>query len=349
MYRSDPDGGPDAKKMITDFIQKMIDRTDLTGQEARHAMEEIMAGQATDAQIAAFLTALRMKGETAQELVGFARVMREKAETLWDGEIPDVLDTCGTGGDRSGTFNISTATAFVAAAAGLRVAKHGNRSATSRCGSADVLEALGLDIQMPVERLRRAIKDAGMGFLFAPRFHTSMKHAMPVRSQLKVRTVFNILGPLASPAAACFHVVGVSSPEIMELMANALVGLGLKHAFVVHGANGMDEVSISSRTYVVEIRNEEIRQFVMTPEDFGISSAKIESIAGGNAADNAKIIESVLRGESGPRRDVVLLNSAPALVAAGAAKTWKEGLQAGANAIDSGAAFKKLQELREFV
>ena len=334
--------------MITDLIQKMIDRIDLTEQEARGAMEEIMAGQSSDAQIAVFLTALRMKGETAQELIGFARVMREKAEPLWDGEALPVLDTAGTGGDRSGTFNISTAAAFVAAGAGVRVAKHGNRSASSRCGSADVMEALGLDIQMPMDRLRRAIKDAGIGFLFAQRFHTSMKHVMPARTQLKVRTVFNILGPLASPAAACFQVVGVSSPEIMELMAQALLGLGLDHAFVVHGANGMDEVSISSRTYVVEIRGGEIRQFVMTPEDFGITSARIESILGGDAAENAKIIESVLRGETGPRRDVVLLNAAPAIVAGGAAKTWKEGIQLAKESIDSGAALKKLRELREF-
>jgi anthranilate phosphoribosyltransferase len=275
--------------------------------------------------------------------------MREKAEPLWDGEIPDVLDTCGTGGDRSGTFNISTATAFVAAAAGLRVAKHGNRSATSRCGSADVLEALGLDIQMPVERLRRAIKDAGMGFLFAPRFHASMKHAMPTRSQLKVRTVFNILGPLANPAAARFQVVGVFSPDIMELMANALRGLNIEHAFVVHGANGMDEVSISSRTHVVEMHRGELRQFVISPEDFGLTSVKIEAILGGDAAENAKIIESIFIGERGPRRDVVVLNSAPVMVAGGAAKTWKEGLQLAAQAIDSGAALKKLRELREFL
>lgn len=335
--------------MLTDFIQKMIDRADLTEAEARAAMEEIMTGKATDAQIAGFLTALRMKGETAQELVGFALVMREKAEPLWDGEILPVLDTAGTGGDRSGTFNISTAAAFVAAGAGVRVAKHGNRSATSRCGSADVIEALGIDIQMPIERLRRAIKDLGFGFLFAQRFHTSMKHVMPARSQLKVRTVFNILGPLASPAAAPFQVVGVSSPEIMELMANALQGLNLEHAFVVHGANGMDEVSISSRTYVVETRRGEIRQFVMTPEDFDIKPAKIETLLGGDATENAKIIEGVLRGEPGPRRDVVLLNAAPAIVAAGAAKTWKEGIQAAANAIDSGAALKTLEGLRSFV
>src|SRR5215510_14123981 len=216
--------------MITDLIQKMIDRVDLTEQEARAAMEEIMAGQASDAQIAAFLTALRMKGETAPELIGFARVMREKALPLWDGEVLPVLDTAGTGGDRSGTFNISTAAAFVAAGAGVRVAKHGNRSASSRCGSADVMEALGVDIQMPIERLRQAITEVGIGFLFAQRFHTSMKFVMTARAQLKVRTVFNILGPLASPAAACFHVVGVSSPELRELMANAIQGLGVNQA-----------------------------------------------------------------------------------------------------------------------
>jgi anthranilate phosphoribosyltransferase len=332
--------------MITDLIQKMIDRVDLTEQEARAVMEEIMAGQATDAQIGAFLTALRMKGETAQELIGFARVMREKAEPFWDGEALPVLDTAGTGGDRSGTFNISTAAAFVTAGAGVRVAKHGNRSATSRCGSADVMEALNVDLHMPIERLRQSIKEIGIGFLFAQRFHTSMKHVMPARTQLRVRTVFNILGPLANPAAACFQVVGVSSPEIMELMGNALHGLGLRHAFVVHGANGMDEVSLSSRTYVLELRDDEIRQFIMTPEDFGIAPAKIDTLAGGDAADNAKIIESILRGERGPRREVVLLNAAPGIIAAGAAKTWKDGIRLAGESIDSGAALKKLEELR---
>jgi anthranilate phosphoribosyltransferase len=335
--------------MITDLIQKMIDRVDLTEQEARAAMEEIMTGQSTDAQIGAFLTALRMKGETAQELIGFARVMRERAEPLWTGESMPVLDTSGTGGDRSGTFNISTAAAFVAAGAGVHVAKHGNRSASSLCGSADVMEALGVDIQMPIDRLRRAINEVGIGFLFAQRFHTSMKYVMPARAQLKLRTVFNILGPLANPAAACFHVVGVSSPEIMELMGNALQGLGLKHAFVVHGANGLDEVSISSRTYVVEILSDEIRQFMMTAEDFGIPSARIDAILGGNARENAKIIESIFRGERGPRRDVVLLNTAPALVASGAASTWKDGIRLAAESIDSGAALRKLEELRTFV
>jgi anthranilate phosphoribosyltransferase len=333
--------------MITELTQKMIDRIDLTEQEARGAMEEIMAGQATDAQIAAFLIALRMKGETAPELTGFARVMREKAERFWEGDVLPVLDTAGTGGDRSGTFNISTAAAFVAAAAGVRVAKHGNRSATSKCGSADVMEALGIDIQMPMDRLRTAIREVGIGFLFAQRFHTSMKHVMPTRTQLKVRTVFNILGPLANPASACFQVVGVSAPDIMELMGNTLHGLGLRHAFVVHGANGMDEVSIASRTYVVELREGELRQFIMSPEDFGITPATIETILGGDAAENAKIIESIFRGERGARRDVVLLNAAPALVAGGAAKTWKDGIRLAAESIDSGSALKKLEELRQ--
>jgi anthranilate phosphoribosyltransferase len=334
--------------MITDVIQKLIDRGDLTEQEARAAMEEIMAGQATDSQIAGFLTALRMKGETATELTAFARVMREKAERVWDGEILPVLDTAGTGGDRSGTFNISTAAAFVAAGAGIRVAKHGNRSASSRCGSADVMEALGVDIQMPIERLRQAITGIGIGFLFAPRFHSSMKHVMPARSQLKIRTVFNILGPLANPAGACYQVVGVSSPEVMELMALALQGLKVECAYVIHGANGMDEVSISSPTYMVEIRRGDIRQFTITPDNFGIAPAAIDLILGGDARANAEIIESVFRGEPGPRRDVVLLNAAPALVAAGGAGSLKEAMRIAAESIDSGAALKKLLALRDF-
>jgi anthranilate phosphoribosyltransferase len=333
--------------MISEFTAKMIDRIDLSEQEACRAMEEIMAGRATEAEIASFLTALRMKGETAEELIGFARVMREKAEPFWEGEVLQVLDTAGTGGDRLGTFNISTAAAFVAAGAGVRVAKHGNRSASSKCGSADVMEALGVDIHMPIDRLRRAIRDVGIGFLFAQRFHTSMKHVMPARTQLKFRTVFNVLGPLANPAGACFQIVGVSSPDIMELMANALHGLSLKHAFVVHGANGMDEVSICSRTFVVEVARGEVRQFLMTPEDFGLASAKMETILGGDAAANAGIIEAVLRGERGPRRDVVLLNTAPGLIAAGAVGTWKEGIRLAAESIDSGAALKKLEALKK--
>ena len=333
--------------MITDVIQRLIDRADLTEQEARAVMEEIMAGQATDIQVAGFLTALRMKGETAAELIGFARVMREKAEPLWDGEIPPLLDTAGTGGDRSGTFNISTAAALVAAGAGIRVAKHGNRSASSRCGSADVMEALGIDIQMPIDRLRYAIEDLGFGFLFAPRFHSSMKHVVPVRMQLRVRTVFNILGPLANPAGARFQIVGVSSPVVMETMANALHGLGLDSAFVVHGVDGLDEISISQPTHVIEIRHGGIKKFMISPEDFGIARAPVEAILGGNPATNAGIIEGVLRGDHGPKRDVVLMNAAAAIVAAGAAFSFAEGMGLAMQSIDNGSAWGILQKLRE--
>ncbi len=335
--------------MITDTIQKLIDRQDLTEQEARAAMEEIMAGQATDIQVAGFLTALRMKGETASELIGFARVMREKAEPVWDGEVLPVLDTAGTGGDRSGSFNISTAAAFVVAGSGIRVAKHGNRSATSRCGSADVIEALGIDIQMPMERLRRAIKGVGIGFLFAPRFHSSMKHVAAARSQLKIRTVFNILGPLANPAGARYQVIGVSSPDVMDLMANALRGLDVDQAFVVHGADGLDEISLSGPTHVVEIRDGETRKYTIAPEDFGIAPTGREAILGGDAAANARIIESVLGGERGPRRDVVLMNAAVAIVAGRGAKSLKEGIKVAEHSIDSGAAMRTLIGLRDFV
>jgi anthranilate phosphoribosyltransferase len=334
--------------VITEIIQKLVDRQNLTPAEARAAMDEILAGNATEAQIASFLTALRMKGETPEELIGFARVMRERAEPFWDGDVLPVLDTCGTGGDRSGTFNISSAAAFVVAGAGIPVAKHGNRSATSQCGSADVMEALGIDIQLPVPRLRAAVSEIGIGFLFAQRFHRSMKHVAPVRSQLKVRTVFNILGPLANPAAARFQVVGVFSPAIQRLMADALAGLGLERAFVVHGSDGVDEISISAKTSVVEVHGGQSRTLTISPEDFGIAPAPAETLKGGNASQNAAIIESILKGESGPRRDVVLMNAAPAVVAAGGAKDLQEGLRLAANSIDTGEALRRLNALREW-
>jgi anthranilate phosphoribosyltransferase len=333
--------------VITEVIQKLVDRVDLTEAEAGQAMQELMEGKATDAQIAAFLVALRMKGETAPELIGFARAMRDKAEPFWDGETFPVLDIVGTGGDGAGTFNISTAAAFVTAGAGLRVAKHGNRAASSRCGSADVLEALGVNIQLPLDKLRIAVKDIGMGFLFAPRFHSSMKHVMPARAQLKMRTVFNILGPLANPARAESQVVGVFSPGILELMAAALRGLGVRHAFVAHGADGVDEISIAGPTSIVEMRQGEMHSYTISPEDFGAAPATAASIRGGDAASNAAIVESILRGESGPRRDVVLMNSAAGIVSGGAANSLKEGYRMAANAIDSGTAHRKLRELRE--
>ncbi len=332
--------------MITDFIEQLIGSKDLTEDEARSVMEEIMTGQSTDAQIAAFLTALRMKGETADELVGFARVMRQKAAPLWEDDGPEVVDTCGTGGDRSGTFNISTAAAFVAAGAGALVAKHGNRSVSGRCGSADVMEALGVDIQMPALKLRQAIRDIGIGFLFAPSFHSSMKHVMPARSQMKVRTVFNILGPLSNPAAAAYQVIGVSSEGLLDLMAGAVARLGLRHVFVVHGSDGIDEISISAPTTLVEVSGGTTRRFSVTPEDFGLRSADIGAIKGGDAAENARIVEEVLAGSESPRRDVVVMNAAAAITAAGISSDLKSGVQRAVDSLDSGAALERLQGLR---
>jgi anthranilate phosphoribosyltransferase len=334
--------------VISELIQKLVDRQDLTAEEARAAMNEILTGVASEAQMASFLTALRMKGETPDELIGFARVMRERAEPFWDGEVLAVLDNCGTGGDRSGTFNISTAASFVVAAAGIRVAKHGNRSATSHCGSADVMEALGTNIELPIPRLRAAVAEVGIGFLFAQRFHRSMKHVAPVRSQLKVRTVFNILGPLANPASARFQVVGVFSSSIQDLMAHALAGLGLDHTFVVHSTDGLDEISISAPTSVIEVHRGEVKAYMITPEDYGVKPALAEQLRGGNSMENAAIIESILKGEHGPRRDVVLMNAAPAIVAGGAATTLQEGFRIAANSIDSGEALRRLKALREW-
>ncbi len=332
--------------MITDAIEQLIGFKDLTEDDARSVMEEIMTGHSTDAQIAAFLTALRMKGETPDELVGFARVMRQKAAPLWDDEGLEVVDTCGTGGDRSGTFNISTAAAFVAAGAGALVAKHGNRSVSSRCGSADVMEALGVDIQMPALKLRQAIREIGIGFLFAPSFHSSMKHVMPARSQMKVRTVFNILGPLSNPAAAAYQVIGVSSESLLDLMSLAVARLGLRHVFVVHGSDGIDEISISAPTTLIEVSGGATRRFSVQPEDFGLQSADIASIKGGDAAENARMVEEVLTGGKGPRRDVVVMNAAAAITAAGISSDLKSGVQRAVESLDSGTALEKLQSLR---
>jgi anthranilate phosphoribosyltransferase len=334
--------------VIVEAIQKLVEGENLSEAEARGAVEDLMSGQASDAQIAGFLTALRMKGETPAELIAFARVMRERAEPFWEGEGVAVLDTCGTGGDRSGTFNISTAAAFVAAGAGARVAKHGNRSATSLCGSADVLEALGVDIQLPLERLRKAVVDVGFGFLFAQRFHGSMKHAMPARTQLKIRTLFNITGPLANPARPAFQVIGVASPGVMQLVADALIGLNARRAFVVHSREGLDEISISGPTTVLDVRNGRVERSEIAPADFGLPAEPVEALRGGDAATNAGIIESVLNGaERGPRRNVVVINAAAALVAAGLAASFADGAALAATSIDSGAAHGKLKALRE--
>lgn len=332
---------------MTDVLEKLIRREDLTEAEARRMMEEIMSGEWSDSRIAGFLIALGMKGETPDELVGFAGVMREKARPFWEDADPmAVLDTCGTGGDGSGTFNISTAAAFVAAGAGAVVAKHGNRGASSRSGSADVLEALGVDIQMPVETLRRALREIGIAFLFAQAFHSAMRFVMPARKELGVRTVFNILGPLASPASARYQVIGVSSPKILSTMAEAASRLGVEHVFVVHGQDGTDEVSISGPTDVVEVAGGNQTRFTVQPSDVGLETSPPEALAGGGPEDNARIIESVLAGEEGAPLNAVLMNAALALVAAGLAPDLAGGFRLARESVLSGEARGRLDALR---
>jgi anthranilate phosphoribosyltransferase len=332
------------------YIKKVEAGSDLSRQESEAAMEEILSGLATEESIVALLAALRAKGETVGELVGFARAMRSHATPVFDdASRPDELlvDTCGTGGDASGTFNISTAAAFVAAGAGVHVAKHGNRSISSKCGSADVLEALGISIDVPPGRIGAAIREIGIGFLFAPAMHTAMRHAMPARRRLG-RTAFNLLGPLTNPAGARAQVVGVFSEKVVEKVALVLSELGVEHAFVVHGAGGLDEISLAGETSVGEVRGDTVRLYQVTPEDFGLERASVEAISGGDAAHNAEIIRAVLAGEKGPRRDIVVANAAAAIVAAGRAADFLEGARIAAASIDSGEARSKLEALESF-
>jgi anthranilate phosphoribosyltransferase len=338
--------------MIVEAVKKTAAGDDLTRAEAEGAMEEILAGRATDAQIKDLLTALRVKGETVDELVGFATAMRRQARPIFTnsaGAAREMLvDTCGTGGDARGTFNVSTAAAFVVAGAGARVAKHGNRSISSRCGSADVLEALGVNLAMAPERVGETIEKIGIGFLFAPQVHTAMKHAMAARRELGGRTVFNLLGPLTNPAGARAQVLGVYDASVIELMARALGELGVARAFVVHGADGLDEVSLSGETHVAEVRGGDVRSYTVVPEDFGLRRAPLEAIAGGDATENAQIIRRILGGALGPYREIVQANAAAALVAAGRAADWSEGVRLAAQSIDSGAAREKLDALITF-
>lgn len=337
-------------------LLKLLADEDLTRAAAENAMEEILSGKVHESVIAAFLTALKLKGETADELVGFATAMRRHATPIFSAPRPAdevIVDTCGTGGDASGTFNVSTVAAFVVAGAGVRVAKHGNRSISSRCGSADVLEQLGVKIDMAPERVGRAIEEVGIGFLFAPAVHAATRHAMPVRRELKFRTAFNLLGPLTNPANAKAQVVGVYERGATELLARALAELGVKRAFVVHGAEGLDEISLSGETFVAELRDGIVRQFTVTPEDFGLARAPLEAVRGGDAKQNAEIIHkilgrSLLYREHGPHRDIVLANSAAALVAAGRAPDFLDGVRLAAHSIDSGAARERLEALVAF-
>lgn len=333
--------------MITAAIDKLVQGESLGNIEASGVMEEIMTGNATQAQIGAFLVALRMKGETVEEIAGLAHVMRNHALNVDLGDLR-VVDTCGTGGDRSGTFNISTAAALVAAAAGATVAKHGNRAMSSKCGSADVLESLGVEISLDPEGVARCVRHAGVGFMFAPLFHPAMKHAAPVRRELGTRTVFNILGPLTNPARARRQVLGVPSEALAAMMAGALQRLDAQHALVVHGHGGLDELSITGPSVMYRVRaGRAIERIDLEPEDVGFETASPEALAGGTAAENAEIIKSILGGERGARREVVLMNAAAALIAADLAVTMREGVELAAIAIDSGNALDTLGKLVE--
>jgi anthranilate phosphoribosyltransferase len=345
--------------MITDVLHRLANhRQSLSRAEAREAMAEVLAGSCTDAQIAAFLVALHMKGETVEEIVGFAEAIRAAAIPLEvvrnstvdvSGTERDALvDTCGTGGDASGTFNISTATALVVAGAGVRVAKHGNRSVTSKCGSADVMEALGVNINLPPSQIATCLDKVGIAFLFAPAMHSAMRYVQPARRELRLRTVFNLLGPLTNPARASAQVVGVYSSDLVEKLAEALSMLGLHRALVVHGHDGLDEVTITTSTRIAEVREGTVRSYEVTPEEFKFERATMSDISGGDATENARIIRDVLKGTPSARRDIVLLNAAAALVAASRANHLAEALPLAAASIDSGRAATKLEALVRF-
>jgi anthranilate phosphoribosyltransferase len=343
--------------MILDALHRIANhRESLSRDEARTVMAEVLACQCTDSQIAALLVALHMKGESVEEIVGFAEAIRAAATPMNLFSALDVsgtgrdalVDTCGTGGDASGTFNISTATALVVAGAGVRVAKHGNRSISSKCGSADVMEALGVNLTLPPDRLAQCLQVAGIAFLFAPAMHSAMKHVQTARRELRLRTVFNLLGPLTNPAGASAQVVGVYSVELVDKLAEALSMLGLHRALVVHGLDGLDEITITGLTRVAEVREGKVRTYEVTPEEFGLDRAPLEEISGGDAVANAAIIREILAGRKSPRRDVVLLNASAALVAAGKTDRLADALPLAVASIDSGAAAKKLEALVRF-
>ena len=331
---------------LTYLHRVAVSRGILSEEEAEDAMNRVLAGEATSAQIAGFLVALRMRGETADELTGFARSMRKHMVAVEIGRGEETLiDTCGTGGDGHNTFNISTVAAFVLAGAGLRVAKHGNRSVSSAVGSADVLEALGVRITIPVDRMAACIREAGFGFLFAPDLHPAMKHAMPARRELKMRTAFNLLGPLANPASAEAQLIGAPSEESARLMAEALARLGMKNAMVVHGSDGMDEVTTTGSTLAYTVRGGSVKMTILQPEDFGVPRASLGDLVGGDREENASIARAILRGLRGPKRDIVLVNAAAALVAADEVSNFGSAMKMAERSIDSGAALDRLERL----
>lgn len=327
-------------------IAKVIDGDDLRRDEMVDVMNQIMSGEATDAQIGAFLIALRLKGESVDEIAGAVAVMREKATPIAT-KHDVIVDTCGTGGDHSGTFNISTTAAFVAAGAGLCVAKHGNRAATSQSGSADVLMALGVNIEASPETVSQCLDEVGIGFLFAPALHGAMKYAIGPRRELGVRTIFNALGPLTNPAGARRQVIGVYSAALTETLAGVLATLGAERAYVVHGADGLDEMTLTGPTKVSELKDGSVSTYRVSPGEVGLGQARADALKGGDADSNAAITLSVLKGAEGPARDIVLLNAAAAIVAGGKASDLREGVQVAAEAIDSGRAMAKLEALIE--
>ncbi|HBI23293.1 MAG: anthranilate phosphoribosyltransferase [Nitrospirae bacterium RIFCSPLOW2_12_42_9] len=331
--------------MIKEAITKLVEKTDLTGVETETVMEEIMSGLATQAQIASFLTALRIKGETVEEITGAARVMRSKATRI-NVAAHNIVDTCGTGGDRSHTFNISTSAAFVVAGAGVTVAKHGNRSVSSACGSADVLKALGVNIDIQPERVERCVNEIGIGFLFAPVHHPAMRYAIGPRQEIGIRTMFNILGPLTNPAGASCQIIGVYSAHLTETLAHVLLNLGSTHCMVVHGSDGLDEITITGETRVSEGRKGKVRTYQIRPGDYGIKTGTIEDIKGGNADDNAGILKKILEGEMGQRRDIVLLNAAAGIFVGGKASDLNSAIRVAEESIDSGKALAKLEALK---
>lgn len=332
--------------MIKEAIIRLSEKKGLTQSEMQKAVEEIMRQEATPSQIAAFLIALRIKGETVDEITGAAIAMREFVKRIHIAE-DVVLDTCGTGGDIKHTFNISTISAFVAAGCGLVVAKHGNRAVSSSCGSADVLEALGVNINIDERKVEECLRRVGIGFLFAQALHPAMKYASAVRKELGVRTIFNLLGPLTNPAFATHQLLGVYDPKLLKVMAVSLSNLGIEHAMIVNGSDGLDEITTTTFTNVCELKKKKIRCYKISPSDFGIKRARLKDLEGANAEKNAAIAIGILGGEKGPRRDIVLLNSGCAIYTADKARSIKEGIQLAKEAIDSGAALRKLEELRE--
>lgn len=346
--------------MLKGAIQKVVNRSNLSEEEMEAAMEVIMSGQATPAQIGAFITALRLKGETIEEITGAARVMRQKATRIRvdapainidrdeiNQDLETVVDTCGTGGDGTNTFNVSTTTAFVVAGCGLRVAKHGNRSVSSLCGSADVMEKLGVNLDVPPSVVEKCLNQVGIGFLYAPALHGAMKHAIGPRREIGIRSIFNILGPLTNPAGANVQVLGVYEKELTPVLAEVLNKLGSRSAFVVYGEGSLDEISITGKTQVSELKDGQVSTYAIEPEDFGLPRASLEDIRGGDADKNAQIVLGVLEGEKGARRDMVLLNAAAALVAAGRAADFPEGITQAGEAIDSGRALEKLEGMKK--